>query len=253
VVERDASVLSGRARLRVEAVVVLGAAVVTWFVVAPHLGRVGLWPSIVIVSFGVLPATLGLVLLALPLAAVSWRVLLVSAILLALVALAFSEGGVGLGANFAKLWAAIFTGWAFLRLFEELSWVVLVAVIIPVVDAISVWRGPTHQITAHHFNVYTDVAVAFVAPGGGAADLGPPDILFYGLFLGAAARFRLRPFWTWVGMTGMYSFTIVLTNLISVSGLPALPFLSFGFLVANADLLWRRLRQPRPRDAQTDA
>ena len=251
-VELDSSLLSARTRLRVEAFVVLGAAVGTWFVVAPHVGRIGLWPAIVVVSFGVLPATLGLVFLALPLAAQPRR-LLVAAVLLALVALACTEGGVDLAANFAKLWAAVFMGWAFLRLFEELSWVVLVAVIIPVVDAISVWRGPTHQITTHHFNVYTDVAVAFVAPGGGAADLGPPDILFYALFLAAASRFRLRPFWTWLGMTAMYSFTIVLTNLISVSGLPALPFLSFGFLAANADLLWRRLRQPKPRDAQTDA
>ena len=252
-VELDSSLLSARTRLRLEAFVVLGAAVVTWFVVAPHVGRVGLWPAIVVVSFGVLPATLGLVFLALPLAALNWRVLLVSALVLAIIALACTEADVRLAANFAKLWAAVLMGWAFLRLFEELSWVVLVAVIIPVVDAISVWRGPTHQITAHHFNVYTDVAVAFVAPGGGAADLGPPDILFYALFLGAAARFRLRPFWTWLGMTAMYSFTIVLTNLISVSGLPALPFLSVGFLAANADLLWRRLRRPKPRDAQTDA
>ncbi len=29
-----------------------------------------------------------------------------------------------------------------------------------------------------------------------------------------------------------------------VGGLPALPFLSVGFLAPNADLLWRRLRRP---------
>ena len=37
----------------------------------------------------------------------------------------------------------------------------------------------------------------------------------------------------------MYSFTVVFANALDVGGLPALPFLSFGFLVANADLLWR--------------
>jgi len=251
VVERDSAVLSARTRLRVEAFVVLAAAVVTWFVVAPRLGHVGLWPAIAIVAAGVMPATLALVLLALPLAGRRWQELVVAALALLLVAFGCSQAGWHVPENFAKLAAYVFVGWAFLRLFEQLSWVVLVAVIIPVVDAISVWRGPTHQITTHHFDVYTGVAVAFVAPGGGAADLGPPDILFYGLFLAAAVRFRLRPFWTWLGMTGMYSFTIVLTNLISVSGLPALPFLSFGFLAANADLLWARLR--KPRDAQTDA
>ena len=237
----DASLL---ARRRVAAFCALGAAVGTWFVVAPQLAPLKLWPAVLLVSFAVLPATLLLVAVALPLRSERW--ILPAALALALTAWGCTAAGWGLAANFAKLWAAVFAGWAFLRFFEELSWVVLVAVIIPVVDAISVWRGPTHQITAHHFNVYTDVAVAFVAPGGGAADLGPPDVLFYGLFLAAAARWHLRTGWTWVGMTGMYSLTIVIANAADVGGLPALPFLSVGFLLANGDLLWRRLRRREP-------
>ena len=50
--------------------------------------------------------------------------------------------------------------------------------------------------------------------------------------------------WTWVSMTAMYGLTIVLATALNVDGLPALPFLSFGFLVPNADLLWR-LRRPK--------
>ncbi len=238
-VESDAAVLTG-ARRRVEAFVVLGAAVGTWFVVAPHLSPVGLWATVAIVAAGVMPATLGLVLVALPLWPRRW--LLPAAAVLALVAFGCEESGWDLAANFAKLWAAVFAGWAFLRVFEELSWVVLIAVIVPFVDALSVWRGPTHEITTHHFAVYTSVSIAFLAPGGLSADLGPPDILFYALFLAAAVRWRLRPGWTWVATTGMYSLTLVIANATSVSGLPALPFLSFGFLLANADLLWRRLR-----------
>ena len=57
-----------------------------------------------------------------------------------------------------------------------------------------------------------------------------------------AARWRLRIFWTWFAMTFMYGFTVVLAQAVKVDGLPALPFLSFGFLVANADLLWRSIR-----------
>jgi len=41
----------------------------------------------------------------------------------------------------------------------------------------------------------------------------------------------------------MYGFTIILATAAHVGGLPALPFLSFGFLAPNADLLWRRLRR----------
>ena len=222
------------------AFVAVGACVGTWFVVAPHLPHVGLWPAIVIVSVAVLPATLSLVYIALPLWPKRW--LLPAVFALALVALVCTLADWGLAANFAKLWAAVFAGWAFLSLFEQLSWVVLVACVIPAVDAISVWRGPTKAITAHHFEVYTTVAIAFLVPGGGAAYLGPPDILFYALFLAAAARWRLRVGWTWFAMTFMYSFTVVLANALDVSGLPALPFLSFGFLVANADLLWRSIR-----------
>jgi hypothetical protein len=242
-VGRAAAVLTSR---RAAAFVAVAAVVVAWFVVAPHLGRVGLWPAIVIVAVAVIPGTLLLVLLALPL----WRRRWVApaAAALALAAWGFTVAGWGLPANFAKLGAAVFAGWAFLMLFERVSWVVLVAVIVPVVDSISVWRGPTHAITSHHFEVYTAVAIAFLVPGGGAAYLGPPDILFYALFLGAAARWELRVGWTWAATTFMYGLTVVIANAAGVDGLPALPFLSVGFLGANADLLWA-LRSSTARSA----
>ena len=238
---RAASLLAER---RAAAFVGVGACVLAWFIAAPHLPRPGLWPDIVIVSVAVLPVTLLLVYLALPLAGTSWQPLLAATAVLTLLAFAFSEAGWGLAANFAKLWAAAGAGWLFLTLFEQLSWVVIVAVVVPFVDAVSVWRGPTHAITSHHFGIYTAVSIAFVVPGGGAAYLGPPDILFYGLFLAAAQRWGLRTGWSWIGTTGMYGLTIVLANAADVSGLPALPFLSFGFLAANGDLLWARLRRP---------
>ena len=234
-VERDTAVLS-----RVAAFVVLAGAVVTWYLVAPHLGYAGHWPTVAIVAAGVLPATLGLIFLALPL----WsnRRIIVAAAAFGLIAFATWEADWHLASNFAKLAAYTCFGWAFLRLFEELAWVVVVAAIIPFVDAISVAAGPTKAIVNHHVEVYSAVAVAFVAPAGGAAFLGPPDIIFFALFLAAADRWRLRPGWTWLAMTGMYSLTLVTANVAHVNGLPALPFLSAGFLLANCDLLWRRLR-----------
>lgn len=215
--------------------------VVAWFEIAPHLGYAGHAWNVALVAALVLPGTLLLALFALPL----WRYgswLWLAAALLAVLAFALTKAGLGLEANFAKLFAALFAGWAFLSLFEALSWVVIVALVIPFVDIISVWRGPTHAITQKHFHVYLDVAIAFLVPGGGAAYLGPPDVLFYALFLAAAARWELRVGWTWFATTFMYGATVVIANVAHVDGLPALPFLSFGFLVANGDLLWRRLR-----------
>ena len=219
----------------------LAVAVVAWFVAAPHLPGVSLWTAVVLVSFVIMPVTLLLVPLALPLYDRRW--LIAGAGALAVAAFAFSELGWGLPANFAKFFAAVLAGWAFLVLFEQLSWVVIVACIIPFVDAYSVWRGPTHTITAHHFHVYTDVAIAFLVPGGRAAYLGPPDVLFYALFLAAAARWGLRVWGTWAATTFMYAITIVIATAANIGGLPALPFLSFGFLVANADLLWSTFRR----------
>ena len=239
-VESDASVLS-----RVAAFVVLAVAVVTWYLVAPHLSPVDLWPAVAIVAAAVLPATLGLVLLALPLWSHRW--MLAAAALFVVIAVLTWKADWHLASNFAKLAAYTCAGWAFLQLFEALSWVVLVAAIIPFVDALSVFlpKGPTHQIVSHHPQVYSAVAVAFPAPGGGAAYLGPPDILFFALFLASTLRWRLRPGWTWLAMTAMYGLTLVLANAVDVNGLPALPFVSAGFLLANGDLLWRRLRPRR--------
>ena len=246
-VEPDASVLSTSRlpRLRVAAFVVLAIAVVAWYVAAPHLGQVGLWTAIAVVAAAVMPATLGLVYLALPLWSSRW--MLAATLVFVVVAVLTWKADVHVASNFAKLAAYTCGGWAFLGLFESLSWVVIISAIIPFVDAVSVFlpKGPTHQIVTHHPQVYSAVAVAFVAPGGGAAFLGPPDILFFALFLGAAARWQLRPGWTWVAMTGMYSLTLVLANATNANGLPALPFVSAGFLLANGDLLWKRLRPRR--------
>jgi hypothetical protein len=87
---------------------------------------------------------------------------------------------------------------------------------------------------------------------GSFARLGPPDILFFGLFLAAAARFRLRIGWTWVAMAASFGTTLALAVWFELSGLPALPLLSLGFLIPNADLIWREIRGARRRRAVTD-
>jgi hypothetical protein len=189
-----------------------------------------------------MPACFLLVWLALPL----WENRLAPLIGIALVGLAlvFSVLHYPIGSNFCKLGALTFIGWWFLSFFEALSWVVLVSLLIPWVDAYSVWRGPTKAITNGHESVFGALSVAFVVPGGGAARLGLPDVLFFAVFLGASVRFGLRPAWTFVGMLVGLSLTMILATWWTVNGLPALPGISLGFLLANADLLRAKLRQP---------
>jgi hypothetical protein len=228
---------------RVAAFVALAAALGFYYAFHESLWNESVWWDIAFIALVLIPAVFGLVYLALPL----WRS---SALQLGIAALAFTVLAVGLEvagaegvANFAKLGAATAVGWLFLRFFEEASWVVLVACVVPWVDAYSVWRGPTNHIVHHQRHVFTTLSFAFPVPGeNGAANLGLPDLLFFALFLGAAARFRLRVFWTWVGLTASFGATMALATYFDVGGLPALPLLSLGFLFPNADLLWRVVR-----------
>jgi hypothetical protein len=239
-VGRAAAVLSGR---RAAAFVALAVVVGVYYGTHESWFRLSLWGSIAWLCFLVIPAVFGFVWLALPAWALPLRRLLAAAVAFGALAVVLQATGASPVANFAKLGAMTFAGWCFLRFFEELSWVVLVAAIVPFVDSYSVWRGPTNTIVTKHVEVFDALSFTFPVPGvEGGAKLGLPDLLFFALFLGAAARWRLRPGWTWLCLVASIGGTISLATWLEVDGLPALPLLSVGFLVPNADLLWRAVR-----------
>jgi hypothetical protein len=219
--------------------------VIAYYESSTHLWRASTWWDVAWLGFVLLPAVFGLVLCALPL----WRargLLLVGAAFIVL-AVAFGIADWQVWANFARLAAAVLIGWWFLAMFEELSWVVLVACVIPWVDAYSVWRGPTKQIVTHHQHVFGYLSFAFPVPGEhSAANLGVPDVFFFAFFLAASARFGLRIVPTYAGLVAGLGLTIAATVLFNLDGLPALPGIAVGFLAPNADLLYRRLR---PRES----
>jgi hypothetical protein len=210
--------------------------------------------DIVFMALVLIPACFALVWLLLPLR--TWRWLLLSAIAIGSMAVLFHLAGWSTPANFSKLLALTAVGFWFLGWFETLSWVVLVALIIPFVDSYSVFspRGPTNLIVTEHEHVFTDyLSFAFPVPGEpGSANLGLPDLLFFALFLAAAARFVLRPGLTWILMTLSFGGTLVAAAY--WRGVPALPLLAIGFLVPNADLIWQRLRPAgrEPRSVETE-
>ena len=233
-----ASVLS-----RAAALLGLSVALGAYYVWADSIPISGLWTQVLFLWFLVIPAVFGLVYLALPLRQKPW--VLQAGIGVAVAAVVLSVIGLDVLANFAKLGAVTLLAWWFLSFFETSAWVATVAVIIPWVDALSVWRGPTKQIVTHKRELFTTFSFAFPVPGEkDTAQLGLPDLLFFALFLGAAARWGLRVKLTWLAMTLSFGATLALTVAFDIGGLPALPLLSFGFLAPNADILWRRLRSP---------
>jgi hypothetical protein len=225
------------------------ALLVTYYELAPQLWHAGTWWNVAWIACVLLPAAFGLVLLALPLR--DDPRLLPFGLGLGLLVVVLTLVHANVAANFTRLGATTALGWWFLGYFETLAWVVLVAAIIPWVDAYSVWRGPTKTIVAHHEHVFTMLSFAFPVPGEhAAANLGLPDLLFFALFLAAAARFGLRVYATWICLVAALGTTIALTVWFELNGLPALPAIAIGFLLPNADLIWHRLRGrvPGPGD-----
>jgi hypothetical protein len=226
------------------ALAALAAALGTYYAIDSHLWEASLWWDIAWLAFALIPAVFGLVGLALPL----WRGRgpIVLALAFAAVAAGCEVASADIAANFAKLAAVTFFAWWFLTFFEALGWVVTVACIIPFVDGYSVWRGPTRHIVENEHGVFTALSIAFPVPGGGgAANLGLPDVLFFALFLAASVRFGLRVLPTWACMAASVGATMALAVAFDLAGLPALPLISVGFLLPNADLIWRRLRARR--------
>jgi hypothetical protein len=217
------------------------AALAAWDAFAAHLPDVAERWDVLIVAALLFPATFLVPWLLLPLAPT--RVLPALVLAAAGVAVLLDLAGLEGGFNSAKIVAFTLFGFWFVQLLEALSWVVLVAAVIPWVDVASVYQGPTKVVVEEQPGLFERIAVSFSVPGeDAAARLGPPDVIFFSLFLAAARRFGLRAGTTWIAMTACLSATLALTYAFDLDGLPALPALSLGFLLANADLLWRAFK-----------
>jgi hypothetical protein len=239
-VVRAAAVLNRRAA----ALVALVAALVGYYAAAESLPELTTWADVAVLSFFLIPAVFALVYFVLPF----WNAhgLLLLAVALAVLAAVLTAAELDVAANFVKAAAVTALGFWFLGYFENLTWVVLVAALVPWIDAVSVWRGPTRHIVEEEEEIFTALSIAFPLPGEQAsANLGLPDVLFFA----AAVRFGLRPTWTWVAMVLSFGATLALAVAFDAVGLPALPGLCIAFLAVNADLIWRRRRtrrQPAP-------
>ena len=231
----------GRSHWR--ALAALGAALVAYGAAAEHLWGLPSGLDVAVHTLLIFPAFAAAIWLALPLAHAPSMRLLAAAAAAGLLAVGLTLLGAGSAANVAKLACFALLGFWFLSLFEQLWWVALVAVLVPWVDVWSVAVGPTRYVVEEQPGFFERISVAFPNPGETATvNIGPPDVIFFALFLAAADRFRLRVAWTWLAMTACLAATLALVWAWDVSGLPALPAVCLGFLVPNADLLWRDVR-----------
>jgi hypothetical protein len=242
--ERTVSTRAELGRRRGLALAALLVALVLYGALAAELPGL---PSGIDVAFHsaiVFPAFAAAVWLALPLARSRSVLLLVAAGVAGLLALGLAVADTASAANVAKLAAYALLGFWFLSLFEDLWWITLVTLVVPWADVWSVAAGPTRYVVEEQPGVFERLAVAFPSPGESATvNIGPPDVLFFALLLAAAARYGLRVAWTWLGMTALLAFTLALVwSWDDVSGLPALPAVCLGFLLPNAELLWRDAR-----------
>jgi hypothetical protein len=159
VVGRASAVLTPRV---IAGLALLGALVAYYlsFRLLPNLPTNG---DVLYVSFVLIPAVFALVFVALPLQRAN-RLLWIALVLAAL-ALAAGLAGFGVLANFAKLGAATTVAFWFLGFFETALWVALVALLIPVVDSLSVWRGPTRHIITERPEVFNAFSFSFPLMG----------------------------------------------------------------------------------------
>ncbi len=229
-------------RRRVLFVVLLAALVGCYYAWSGELWSASTWWDVAFISLVLVPAVFSFVYLAVPLR--TWRGTLPVGLVLILVTWGLEEASLPVLANFCKLGAATLIGFWFISLFETVGLVVFVACLIPWIDAYSVWRGPTSNIVKHHQGVFTSLSFALPIPGEhNAARLGPPDLLFFALFVAAADRFGLRVFWTWLALGLSFGATLAIAVGANIDGLPALPGLSIAFLAVNIDLLWPTVRR----------
>ena len=232
-------------RGRALAIGVVTASLAAYYAVHESLPDVSTPWDVAFLSFVLIPAVFALVYLVLPLRTA--RGLLPVGLAFAAVGFVLDRAELDIPANFAKVAAMAALAFWFLGYFESLAWVAFVAFLIPWVDAYSVFCGPTNNIVTERREVFSTLSIAFPIPGEhGAANLGLPDVLFFALFLAAAARWALRVVWTWAALVASFGATMaaaVWSDPFGIGGLPALPLLSLGFLAVNADLVWRAVRR----------
>jgi hypothetical protein len=174
-------------RFRAIALATVVTALAVWGTVAADLPALRESLAVAVAALVVLPAFTLAIWLALPLARSRATWLLIAAAAAGGLWMAFYFVDFEIASNISKLSCFVLVGLWFLSLFEFLWWLSLVALLVPWVDIWSVAFGPTRYVTEEQPQFFDSVSIALHVPGQTAtANIGPPDIVFFALFLAAA-------------------------------------------------------------------
>lgn len=129
-----------------------------------------------------------------------------------------------------KALAALAAGWLVARLVATRGQLVALALIAAAVDAVSVAAGPSRSIAEDGSEAFERVAI-HLPPWDADALLGPVDVVFIGLFAAGAARVGARP--AAVAIASATGLAVAVGAALGTgAGLPAIPFMAAGLLVA---------------------
>ncbi len=192
-----------------------------------------------ILAFGAVAAVLGFALSFLLRGPDGWPTLLLAMALLA--------------ANVLRLLAAVAVGLALARNVNSVGAALLIAVVATGADLFSVFAGPTRALLEGDAPVVDLLLLVFPVFGESFGfALGLSDFIFLALFAGMSRLLGLRYALTLVCVCAG-AFLAIVVGLLLDMPLPALPFISLAFLIANADLIisgvrgelraWRRERR----------
>lgn len=149
--------------------------------------------------------------------------------------------------SLAKVILATCTGLWISLMLTSIAQILVIAGLIIFVDFYSVFLGPTRKIVesgSSWVDYLTIRLPVFGAPA--VSQIGISDIIFFSLFVGITLTYSLRRSTTALALTGSFITTMVI-GVKQGAGVPALPLLSVFFLMANADLLYRRFLQDPDR------
>jgi len=157
----------------------------------------------------------------------------------------------GAAASVVFLLACLFAGKVLSRIVRERAMTLPVCIVAALADIFTVFWGPTGTALEKAPKLVEKLSLAIPAAGSAAgpegvkglalvATMGLGDFIFLALFLSLAVRFGFpvaRTFWS-VVVAALVGIILAQAAPLDLPGMPLLPYMSIGFIVANRGNFW---------------